>query len=65
MVYSNVGSGRYILTKDNTLRINGVTEDDAGLYSCEIMNTRGVSSASATVQVVGQYIFHMSHCSKH
>ncbi|XP_043238684.1 hemicentin-1-like isoform X2 [Amphibalanus amphitrite] len=37
--------GRLWVHPNNTLQISAVTEDDAGVYSCHVNNTRGAASA--------------------
>ena len=48
--------GRISLVGENSLRIDAVVEDDAGLYTCRAANLEDSVDAHATLSVLGQFI---------
>lgn len=54
-LFSNIDSGRYFMAEDGSLHITGVTDQDAGIYKCEALNTRGAAVAEATIKVIGEF----------
>ena len=48
--------GRISVAEDGTFRIEAVNMTDAGIYTCEALNTKGQVSANAKIKVVGQYL---------
>lgn len=51
--------GRISVTEDGSLRIQAVVDSDAGTYICDALNTKGQSSASAFLKVIGTLIFNV------
>ena len=43
----------HFVEEDGTLKITSVNKSDAGVYTCEALNTGGAVTASATIRVIG------------
>ena len=50
LMFSNTD---HFVEEDGTLKITSVNESDAGVYTCEALNTGGAVTASATIRVIG------------
>lgn len=51
--------GRRFRVYDNgTLQLDGATEDDAGQYSCWVVNAKGRTAITASLEVRSEFGFH-------
>jgi len=50
LMFSNTD---HFVEEDGTLKITSVNKSDAGVYTCEALNTGGAVTASATIRVIG------------
>ena len=50
--WTKTGSPTKVLSSQNTLQLVNVMENDAGIYSCNVMDMKTLLSQNATIQVV-------------
>ena len=55
-------SGRFQISSDGTLIINGVSAQDIGLYKCHVISAGGNDSRMASLNVIGELFFPFGPC---
>lgn len=49
---------RFQVHKDGTLQLDGATEDDAGQYSCWVVNAKGRAVVTASLDIRSNFSFY-------